>query len=196
MSKIEIINRGLVKLGEAPVSSLNDAAYGKTFDLVYEDVKDLLLSAYPWRFAVTVKKLAKCEALYNGKNMYRLPADCLLLLNVFGPERGALFNHAVLPEQTYEPVGDCVVSGFNGPLQAEYVQRLDDVRTFSPLFKEALAVKLAAELALRLKHSLSLKQNFDNEFVYLIRQAELNNEIIKDVEKVPENSWVLARLSV
>ena len=39
MSKVEIINRALLKLGEPPVSSLNDAAFGKSYETIYEDVK-------------------------------------------------------------------------------------------------------------------------------------------------------------
>lgn len=61
MSKVEIINRALLKLGEPPVSSLNDAAFGKSYETIYEDVKNLLLSSYPWRFAVGVKRLARSE---------------------------------------------------------------------------------------------------------------------------------------
>ena len=39
MSKVEIINRALLKLGEPPVSSLNDAAFGKSYETIYEDAK-------------------------------------------------------------------------------------------------------------------------------------------------------------
>ena len=46
---------------------------------------------------------------------------------------------------------------------------------------------------MRIKHSTSLKQMLDSEFLMLIRQAELNNEIIKDTELVPDSSWVLVR---
>ena len=53
--------------------------------------------------------------------------------------------------------------------------------------------RLAAELAMRIKHSLNLKQALENEFLTLVRQAQLNNEIAKDAELIPDNSWVLVR---
>ena len=70
MSKTEIVNRALLKLGEPPVSSLNDAAFGKSYETIYEDVKNLLLSSYPWRFAVACKHLAREEELYGERYRY------------------------------------------------------------------------------------------------------------------------------
>lgn len=193
MSKIEIINRALLKLGEPPVASLNDAAFGRSYDIIYNDVKDLLLSSYPWRFAVAMSELAKMEEQYNGKNMYQLPPDCLLLLRVFGV--GNVFPEEVrnVSGRNYELANNCVVTVLKNGVSVEYVRVVDDDSTFPPLFREAIAAKVAAELAMRLKHSLTLKQTMESEFFTLIRQAELNNEIMKDVELVPDNSWVLAR---
>ena len=48
---------------------------------------------------------------------------------------------------------------------------------------------------MRIKHSLNLKQALENEFLTLVRQAQLNNEIAKDAELIPDNSWVLVRES-
>ncbi len=193
MSKIEIVNRALLKLGEPPVSSLNDAAFGRCYDIIYNDVKDLLLSSYPWRFAVAVSELAKLEEKYNGKNMYRLPTDCLLLLRVFG--LGNVVSEEVrnCAGRNYEIANNCVVTALSGCVSAEYVRIVNDDSAFPPLFREAIAAKVAAELAMRLKHSLTLKQAMESEFFTLIRQAELNNEIMKDVELVPDSSWVLVR---
>lgn len=193
MSKIEIINRALLKLGEPPVSSLNDAAFGRSYDIIYQDVKDLLLSSYPWRFAVGIKELAKTDEMFGDKFMYRLPVDCLLLLKVFGAENLLVDEARDLLTQNYEVASDCVVTAVDGGISVEYVKIIDDDRLFSRLFREAMAAKIAAELAMRLKHSLTIKQAMETEFFNLIRQAELNNEILKDIELVPENSWLLVR---
>ena len=52
---------------------------------------------------------------------------------------------------------------------------------------------MAAELAMRIKHSLNLKQALENEFLTLARQAQLNNEIAKDAELIPDTRRVLVR---
>ena len=87
MSKVEIINRALMKLGEPPLSSLNDAHFGRSYEIIYDDMKELLLSSYPWRFSVEMKYLPKLEEKFGDKNMYQLPSDCLLVLNVRGSSK-------------------------------------------------------------------------------------------------------------
>lgn len=194
MSKTEIINRALLKLGEPPVSSLNDAAFGKSYELIYEDVKKLLLSSYPWRFAATSARLARSAENYgDGRYKYPLPADCLLLLQVFGQEVKDLTNARPYAVFGYEIAENCIISPLKDGIEVEYIRAQEDDALFSPLFREALAAKTAAELAMRIRHSVTLKQVLDNEFLALIRQAELNNEIAKASELVPDNSWVLTR---
>lgn len=188
MSKIEVINRSLLKLGEAPISSFNSAVYGKSYEVLYDDMKKMLLSMYPWRFAVTEKKLAKDIAPYNGKAKYCLPSDYLMLLKVYGSNL-AEADYTV----DYEIVENFVVADCENGVVIEYVKNIDDDKKFSQLFREALVAKIASEISMRVKHSLELKQIFENEFYNLIRQAELNNEIIKDVENMPDNSWLLCR---
>lgn len=188
MSKIEIINRALLKLGEPPISSTSDAAFGKSYDMIYEDIKKLLLSAYPWRFATVIKQLPKLQEKFGKRFMYRLPHDCLLLLKVINADA-----HIAL--SGYEIAGRSIVLDEEIMIAAEYVKNQDDDNSFSPLFKEALAAKIAAELAMRLKHSANFKQVFENEFYNLIVQAELNNEIAKCTENLPDNSWVSVKQS-
>lgn len=188
MSKIEIINRALLKLGEPPISSLNDAAFGKSYDMIYSDIKKLLLSAYPWRFATVIKQLPKLQEKFGKRNMYRLPTDCLLLLRVIDAESNIALGG-------YEIAGQSIVLEEETIIAAEYVKNQDDDGSFSPLFREAMAAKIAAELAMRLKHSTNFKQVFENEFYNLIMQAELNNEIAKCTENLPDNSWVSIKQS-
>ena len=193
MSKVEIVNRALMKLGEPPVSSLNDAVFGRSYEIIYDDIKELLLSSYPWRFSLEIKYLPKLEEKYGEKYMYKLPSDCLLLVNVFGPNKTDVTGVREYKHQAYEVVNNAIVSFLSKGVMAEYVKNIDNDMEFSPLFREALAAKIASELSMRIKHSTTLKQMLDSEFIMLIRQAELNNEIIKDTELVPDSSWVLVR---
>lgn len=193
MSKIEIINRALLKLGEPPISSLNEAVFSTSYEMIFDDVKKLLLSAYPWRFAVQTKKLVRLENMFAGRFMYPLPADCLLLLKVYIGTDADVADFRAVSAEDYEIADGCIVAFYKGALQIDYVAKLDDDTKFSPLFREALVCKIAAELSMRIKHSLEVKQIFDNEFFNLIRQAELNNEIMKSAEFLPDGSWIKIR---
>jgi hypothetical protein len=46
---INIINRALIKMGQPTISSTSQDPNGRLFGLVYEDVRDWLLAAHPWR---------------------------------------------------------------------------------------------------------------------------------------------------
>ena len=125
--------------------------------------------------------------------MYPLPADCLLLLKVFGQGARDLTEARPYAMQGYELADNCIVSPLKDGVEIEYVRAVGDDAAFPPLFREAAAAKVAAELAMRIKQSLNLKQALENEFLTLVRQAQLNNEIAKDAELMPDNSWVLVR---
>ena len=193
MAKIEIINRALLKLGEAPISSLSDATFGRSYEIIYDDMKKLLLASYPWRFAVKKMHISRDAKKYDGYYVYRLPEDFLLLLKVTQEETcdSSALSHAVSSD--YEIFGKSILCASANGIVIEYVSSIDEKENFPSLFREALAAKIAAELAMRLKQSVNLKQVFDTEFYNFIRQAELNNEIEKNAEILPDNSWVNVR---
>lgn len=192
MAKIEIVNRALLKLGEPPVSSFSDATFGRSYEIIYDDMKRLLLSSYPWRFAMKKIHIARDMEKFDEKYVYRLPRDFLLLINVCaeGGNTSCAVNNVAID---YEIMGQTIICMAANGIVIEYVSAVDDKDIFPPLFREALAAKIAAELAMRLKQSVNLKQVLDTEFYNFIRQAELNNEIEKNVEILPDSSWVSVR---
>ena len=192
MSKIEIINRALLKIGEPPIASLNDVAFGQSYDMIYEDIKKLLLSTYPWRFAVQRKILARCAEQFGMRYKYHLPNNCLLLISVIGMVSTMTTDVHLTALQHYEIADNAIVCDESNGIEIEYVADVEE-SCFPPLFRETLIAKIASEISMRLKHSINFKQIFDNEFFNLIRQAELNNEIIKNAEILPDSSWVSVR---
>ena len=92
----------------------------------------------------------------------------------------------------YEVFGNSILCDYDNGVKIEYVKNIGE-EYFSALFREAMAAKLASELALRIKNSSEIKQMMENEFYMLIRHAELNNEIEKDLEMLPDSSWISAR---
>ena len=70
MSKIEIINRALLKLGEPPVSSVNDTAFGKSYEMIYEDEGNL-----PSGDLIS-RKLIESSKKYNMLNKDKIDIKC------------------------------------------------------------------------------------------------------------------------
>lgn len=95
-TKIDLISKALVVLGEKPLQSLGDDRYGATvggslFEMIYENE----LQSNPWRFACTKKQLARLTSapLNQWENAFQLPPDMLLPLYVY-------------PRTPYEIYGD------------------------------------------------------------------------------------------
>jgi hypothetical protein len=105
--------------------------------------------------------------------------------------RGVEIHQAAIND--FQIADNSVVCDKTTGIDIVYVKKIDDDAAFSCLFREALAAKLAAELSMRLKHSMNFRQVFENEFYNLIKRAELNNEIVKSVEILPDSSWVSVR---
>ena len=58
-SKIDIINRALVKVGQARISSIDENSKGATsIRTVYDQVRDTLMQSYVWNFAKVRVQLA------------------------------------------------------------------------------------------------------------------------------------------
>ena len=70
---------------------------------------------------------------------------------------------------------------------------VDFAKGTTALFKEALISWIAAEISVRVKNGADYKQLSIAEFDRYIAQAINNNEIVRDTESLPDNSWVSCR---
>lgn len=85
-TKIGLISKALILVGEKPLSSLNDDRYGATvganlFEIIYENE----LQSNRWRFACTKRALSQLVAapLNEWAYAYQLPTDMLLPIGVY-----------------------------------------------------------------------------------------------------------------
>lgn len=191
----EIINRALIKLGEPPVSSTNEIPNGKAFDIVYDDLRKSLLSAYYWRFAIKTENLAPLDEKTSTHRRYRyqLPSDYLLCLGVGEMYKTPEMRDYIMSSgERYVIVGDKIESNYN-PLPLIYVRDVKETRLFSQWFKEALSAKIASEMTLKLNQNPNIKQMLEQDFANAISMAMHNNDIMQDTQAIGENSWVAIR---
>lgn len=85
-TKIGLISKALVLIGEKPLNSLSDDRYGATvganlFEIIYENE----LQSNRWRFACTKRALSQLVAapLNEWQYAYQLPTDMLLPIGVY-----------------------------------------------------------------------------------------------------------------
>lgn len=87
-TKISLISKSLILLGEKPASSLNENRHGVTvmtnlFELQYE--AELQNNGHGWHFSRAKKALSRrnSEPLNQYKYVFQLPSDCLLPVGTY-----------------------------------------------------------------------------------------------------------------
>jgi len=97
-TKIGLISKALLLLGEKPLQSLSDDRYGATvgaglFDLLYENE----LQSNRWRFACTKVALSRLSdtPLNQWQYAYQLPPDLLLLHHVYPVTRYEVYGSRI-----------------------------------------------------------------------------------------------------
>lgn len=192
---IKIINRALLKMGESPISSISEPPYGPEFNLVYEDIKKNLLSAYPWRFAIKRVQLAQLaeESLSIYPNVFQLPNDCLLVRNVSDFHKMPdLRDCKLTTHERYQIEGRKLYTMWN-KINLIYVADVTDTKEFSSLFREAFVCKLACELCLKAHQNLNMYQVLEQQYFAAINQAMTHDEIMQDSQELGDNSWIAVR---
>ena len=111
-SKLTICNDALLMLGAAPVSSFSDGSdSAQIADRLYNDIKILVLTLYPWSFSFKKVQLARTlnTPVSEWRYEYQLPGDMII-----GPR--ALFNsssYGARPVTQWEVFEDKVLTNYD-----------------------------------------------------------------------------------
>jgi hypothetical protein len=187
-SEVEIANRALTELGAKRIASLTeDSVNGRAINSVYDVLRRAELRKHPWNFAIKRAQLAASatEPLFNRETAFPLPSDCLRLLP---PD----------PETNWEDMdwqieGREVITNDSAPLDVRYIWDVTDPNVMDPLFREALAMSIAARLAEQLTQSNAKKADAKDSYKEAIAEAKKINAFENVSAKPPEDSWVTVR---
>jgi hypothetical protein len=134
-TKIGLISKALILVGEKPLDSLSDNRYGATvgtnlFELIYENE----LQSNRWRFACKKGALSQLVAtpLNQWSHAYQLPADCLLPLYVY-------------PVRPYEIYGDRIYTDATA-VELDYMFK-PEVSDIPAYFATLMVYALARDMA-------------------------------------------------
>lgn len=160
MSEVTICNRALTRVGEARITSLDDqTAAARLCKEIYPQVRDEELQSHPWNFArrrATLVALAQAPA-FGWSAQYPLPDDYLRLLALNGVEVDQLSEEFEV--EGYGDSDQVVLLCDADSAKIVYIKKVTDTSKFPPLFKKALSLSLAAEIATRIKDSQSLVES-------------------------------------
>lgn len=163
ISQVDICNLALAKLSQdVTISSMNERSKeARTFARLWDPMRDLVLSARDWPFAIKAQALALDpeDPLPGWQYRYARPADCLTALavtNELGLRAGRMLSRWCYPDyrqrfavpyqQVHGTQSTCFVTDEPGAYLV-YVMRVEDTDRYPPHFVDALACKLAEESA-------------------------------------------------
>jgi len=183
-SDVDIINAGLRKLGEQPITSRTDQSpQARIAHATYNAIRDALLRGTPWNFAIKRKSLAADTTApdWGYTRQFTMPADLLRLVSV---------NNA--SDNEWRKEGGTIATDLDAPLQILYVARVSE-NDMDVSFREALAAKCAYEWA----ESLSQTSTVGDQMFSLARNALQLAKTADGQEdrqrKIEQNSWITER---
>ena len=193
-----IANRALQKLGASRVMSMgDDTKNGRACQACYEPLRDAELRAHGWKFATARAVLAELDEApaFGFERQFEAPSDCLRLLQVGeGAVDDNLADYRGAPRPVFAYEGGRILTDLPAPLSVRYVKRVTNAGLYDPLFCEALAARMAMEMADELTDSPSKAQLAGAMYKDALRQAVRVDAIERGSESAPDASWMTGRL--
>lgn len=194
---LQICNSALIKVGAKTISALTGLTT-KEYDLCvaqYPRLRNALLRNHTWSFAKVVDEALTTVAadamttVWTYKHTLPTTVPIAKILAVTSPDDFPV---------DYEVVGAYFYSNEEDP-RLRYVRSytaVDDGATFPDDFGEALANLLAAELAIPLTQSQSLRDTYMQAFGYAISQARFNGVIESTAYHGTSDDWLAAHYGI
>lgn len=166
-SIVELWNLALISIGAEIVEDPNDTASTPTrCRVLWPTVRDAVLRAHPWNCAL--KRDGGLAALaapsFGFSYAYQLPTDCLRVWSL--NDDPLCFDAA----QRFRVEGRSLLTN-ETVAQIAYVWRLEDVSLYDALLVDALAARLAAELAYAVTASGPVRQQAWQLYGAKLREA-------------------------
>jgi len=162
-SFVEIGSNALRLLGDDAITSLtDDTERARLVNGIYEEVRDEVIRAALWNFAMERQVLASLAATpaFRWGYQFQQPSDCLRVVDVFSGD--VRIDYVVEGRKIL-----CDTSAVN----LLYLKRVTDPNEFDSLFIGAYTAKLAAELAFPITGSNTASEKFWTLYDRKIREA-------------------------
>lgn len=197
-SEIQVANRALTKLGSARIISFNDdVKAARSVASCFYDLRDDELRAHRWKFSLKRTQLAALSTApaWQYQYQYQLPADCLKVDFVGEYYPSAVMDNYIGTEtEEWKIEGAVILTDYAAPLKLRYVAQVEDPNLWDVNFREALASRIAYELAEDLTQSDTKKQAAAQDYRRAINQAVRSNAIERLPATPPDDQWVISRI--
>lgn len=178
----------MVKVSKRISSLTQNTREANAFNDIFEEKRDQLLEMHAWNFAMKRQQLAResSDPVFGWQYQYALPNDLIRVVGVWdnSDERGRI---AYRNEEGY-------IRTDASQVWIKYVYRVTNPQLMTPLFRQALARLLAANVAVALTHSATLANTMQELFEGTdLPMAKSADSLQDQADDLPESGWVTAR---
>ena len=173
---ISLCSRALIKIGAKGIVSFNEnTAESEVAMHLYSSVRDALLSAHPWRFAMAQTRLPRLVQAPSADYTYayQLPVDFLRVLSAGTGQKGQGIDYRIHENKLHTDAENVMLT---------YLFRPEE-QAFPPFFDQVLIARLAAEFCLPLTESTSRA-----EFLTKIANEEFQQVKLVDAQQAVPNA--------
>ena len=164
-SRTQLANLALMRLGGSLLTDLDadDTEEASKCRLLFEELRDQLLVAGHWAFAIKRVALALLgtEPAYGFSYKHQLPTDCLLVISV---------NDEVYYHTEYKIEGTTLLTDDN-LVYIRYVAQISDPAQWSPMFKQTFVLRLALELSYDMRADKQLTEMLARQYLTMLHEA-------------------------
>ena len=171
-SKVSIANQALGWLGANLITAFTDNSIeARLISANYDDIRDAVLEEREWSFASARRTLlpAITGPLYGYTYKFAIPGDVLRIIEARNDKRARGANLL-----DWRKEGNYLLAN-SDTMDIRYIFRNDEPGSYSPGFTQALAARLAADLAISISESRSLQQD-----MFGLYQAKLKSAAALD----------------
>jgi len=207
-TEVSICNLALSRSGGGRIQALTEASKeARECNLHYEFARDAVLRDFDWGFASKRATLGLLTDTYTGWTYaYAMPSDYIKIREILDAQSNYTGTYYDVEDQLYKQAGKPkfeIASNDSGsrPIiltdiasaEIRYTAKITDVNAFDSLFQDALAWRLAAELAMSLRGKADERNALLNIYQIAIGNAEGANASEDNNPQKEVNSYVRSR---
>jgi hypothetical protein len=186
-SEVEIYNMALLALGADQVLAPDENSHGARLAKArFGDVRDAVLRAHPWNCAIARASLAALSAApaWGFAYQYQLPQEpyCLRVLEL---ERA---------EAAFKIEGRLILTDEGAPLKIAFLARNADTQSWDALLTQAVAARLAHEIAYPLTNNAALPERQWRKYLEVLAEARAIDAQEGSAEQVLVEDFLNSRL--
>lgn len=192
-TRLEIINKVNIKLGQSTIPTLNENDSKTTAILsIYDSVRNAEQASYRWAFCTTrTRILAELDEdsaikhpVFGNENMYKIPDNFLRAIKI---------NNRHVFDKEYCIENDYILYPGGAYIDLIFLKIVSEEAKWPPVFTEAFSSKLAYELCSKIKKDIANSNRLQSEYLYEIARARKVDAIQRIPENIPDGPWITNR---